>query len=336
MKTKEVVKSGTALLKARLGINTPLKVSQHLTYSCNLSCKFCGRRETKTHELSTDEAKSMMKEFFRAGTVFWSFNGGEPLFRKDAGELISYAKDIGLRSFLVTNGVLVEKHFRELSELEGVELSLDGPKEYHDLICGEGVYDKVVRALSILRKSDIPVFIKSVLSKQSTQDINHVLALCEEFQAQLNIQPVGIHKEDREKRAQSYLPGKRELHELLEWIYQQKTEGRPVAASFDYLNLLKQRWPHDNNIRCWAGKLSCNVTPDGYVTACCNRLNETTQKCFGKNSGYPRAFQNLPDYRNCHQCFYSTQMELNCIVNNAPKKAPKAIKNIVNKKAVWS
>jgi MoaA/NifB/PqqE/SkfB family radical SAM enzyme len=71
----------------------------------------------------------------------------EPLLHPRIGQIIDIIKDAGHQCTLTTNGYLLEKKADKLKRLEGIQVSLDGPKGVHDKIRGEGFYDKAVAGI---------------------------------------------------------------------------------------------------------------------------------------------------------------------------------------------
>ena len=49
------LKSIPKTLKAIIGYRVPLRVTQYITYQCNLSCRYCARHKSGGRELSTEE-----------------------------------------------------------------------------------------------------------------------------------------------------------------------------------------------------------------------------------------------------------------------------------------
>jgi len=115
-----------------MGYRVPLRVTQYITYQCNLSCRYCARHKSGGMELSTEEIKSLMAAFRKAGTLFWGFNGGEALGRDDIGELIDFGKSIDMFVSRSTNGTLLVKRYREIRNADVVNISFEGPKDIHD------------------------------------------------------------------------------------------------------------------------------------------------------------------------------------------------------------
>jgi len=125
-----------------------------LTGRCNLRCVFCGQ-QNGMFAGPCDELKR--EDWFRlagelpAGTevTLW---GGEPLLCDYFADL---ARDLfrrGCRLRIVTNGTLIDRHAEVLNEcFDVINVSLDGPAEYHDRFRGEGVFAKVAANLKLLR-----------------------------------------------------------------------------------------------------------------------------------------------------------------------------------------
>ena len=85
-------------------------------------------------ELSTSEARQLIRDIKKAGFQIMIFSGGEPLMRPDIYELGAYATEQGLRAVMGTNGSLITPEVaRKLKEAgfmaAGVSLdSLDPDK----------------------------------------------------------------------------------------------------------------------------------------------------------------------------------------------------------------
>ena len=79
----------------------------YMTNACNLHCPFCymdaGKQEAD--ELSTEEIKTLFSEFKQRGGVIVTLSGGEATLRKDFCDIVRYAKEIGLKVNVYTNGV---------------------------------------------------------------------------------------------------------------------------------------------------------------------------------------------------------------------------------------
>ena len=85
-------------------------VAWNYTRSCNLKCMHCySKSEQKQYEneLSTEEALRLIEDLAEFHVPVILFSGGEPLMRKDFFTLAQYAKKLGIRPTLSTNGTLI-------------------------------------------------------------------------------------------------------------------------------------------------------------------------------------------------------------------------------------
>lgn len=324
---KNLTKVVVNIIKVKLGYRIPLKVTQYITYKCNLACKFCGRRNINTPEMSTEQIKNCLREFKEIGTMFWSFNGGEPLLRQDIGELIDYSKKLDLKCSITTNGILIPLKINQIKNLDLVTISIDGPEQIHDQIRGKGNFSKTIKSLEILRKNNIKIYISSVLNKTNLDYLDDIWKISEEHDAYLEFSPITIHKEGKNEETVNYFPEKEKFQRAINWLISEKKRGRKIANSFNYLNQLK-RYPSFPMIDCWASHLFCSVTPDGFVVPCSEMLGEYKNFQSGLKSNFKKAFYDLPDLKKCHQCYFSCYGEYNCGLNSLTKTGLRVIKNI--------
>lgn len=138
----------------KLGCNIPWAILMDPTSACNLKCIGCWAAEYKKQDnLTFEEMDSVIRQGKEFGTYFYIFSGGEPLMRKkDLIRLCDKHPDCFFAAF--TNGTLIDEAFA--GELRRVGnfvpiLSIEGIGEATDMRRGEGTFQKVVRAMDILR-----------------------------------------------------------------------------------------------------------------------------------------------------------------------------------------
>ncbi len=114
-----------------------LMASWHLTYKCNLRCKYCHFWERKVNELETAEAYKIIKELNLCKVKIIVFSGGESLLRDDFPSIIKNCKRSGMFVSLNTNGTLLEDRIRDIQMIDAVKISLDEPEDVNDSIRGK-------------------------------------------------------------------------------------------------------------------------------------------------------------------------------------------------------
>jgi MoaA/NifB/PqqE/SkfB family radical SAM enzyme len=150
-----------------------LKVHWECWSDCNLPCEFCYR--TRGNVLSTADAKKLISAVQTAGVQTLVFAGGDPSIRPDIAELISLAREIGLRVEVQTNAHHAPANFlRELRYVQLAGLSLDGPiAAVHDAFRGKrGNFDRVLGLLGKLNEWGVPVIVRTIVSKPNYETVH--------------------------------------------------------------------------------------------------------------------------------------------------------------------
>jgi radical SAM protein with 4Fe4S-binding SPASM domain len=159
-----------------------------LTYRCNERCRFCyalcgpagasgASSSPSTEELSTEAWKNVIRVFKEEAKIpFFSFTGGEPLMREDLEELAAYARDLGLRVNLITNGSLATRERAaslKASGIDSAQVSLESPDaRVHDaLVDIEGAWDRTIAGIEALRDAGVSVQTNSTLTAVNRESL---------------------------------------------------------------------------------------------------------------------------------------------------------------------
>ena len=145
------------------------------TLACNMNCSHCGSSAgtARSNELTTDECFHLCEELAGLGCETVALMGGEPFMREDWYSICRCARDLGMEISLVSNGMELPEHIRELRELDPkvVGLSLDGLRETHDSIRREGSFAKVMESLELLREQDMQTTLITTVSKLNFHEL---------------------------------------------------------------------------------------------------------------------------------------------------------------------
>lgn len=152
------------------------------TRACNLGCPHCRASSTNGHlpdGLHTQEVKRFMREISEVSNPIFVFSGGEPLLREDIFELISYAREVGLRPNLATNATMITPKIAELLKINGITLvsvSIYGSSERtHDEFCGyKGSFKKVLNGIKCLKAVGIDVQINTTVTKKNLFELEDI------------------------------------------------------------------------------------------------------------------------------------------------------------------
>lgn len=145
--------------KEKYNCNVPWAILMDPTSACNLSCTGCWAAEYGNHmNLTYEELDEVVKQGTALGTYVYLYTGGEPLVRKkDLIRLCEAHPDCVFTSF--TNGTLIDEEFAD--EMLRVKnfvpaISIEGFEEATDSRRGQGTYQKIIKAMEILKRKKLP------------------------------------------------------------------------------------------------------------------------------------------------------------------------------------
>ena len=161
-----------------------------LNRSCNLRCKWCYAQDTNyclNNDMKLEDAYKaidIIKDLGNIKTIV--LIGGEPTIYKNVFQVIEYAKEKGLRTVLVTNGValsnaeLIEKFVK--SGLSSVNLSLKGSSnEQYLKETGVPAYGKAIQGIKNLANTELDFAVSYVVSNDNVGYLYETLKEFEKF-----------------------------------------------------------------------------------------------------------------------------------------------------------
>ncbi len=169
----------------------PFLVALNLTQRCNLECAHCyldagTRKEGDKAELSTTEVKSVIDNIAAlSDETMVVLTGGEPMMRRDLGELASHATKRGLMVVVGSNGTLLnDERARHLKEcgVQGVGISVDSLNpNYHDEFRGKsGSWENAMMGIDACRKNDLRFQIHFSVTNDNAHELDDMIAFARE------------------------------------------------------------------------------------------------------------------------------------------------------------
>lgn len=261
-----------------------------LTNRCNFRCEYCHIPLQKREEMTTEEWKDAMDDFVAGGMGRASLIGGEPMLRRDLGELVRHLKGRGVHVAMNTNGWFVKDRFDEIAQLDLACLTLDGPRELHDQQRHAGSYDRVIEAITLLRSRGVPVVTMTVITPRGAENVEHVLDVAADlgFKAFFQLE----HDASCDVDAPiAPLMNDGRIAALADRLLDLKERGRPVGNSRTILRMQARdgRRIGGDCGECYAGRYFGYVLSDGTVAPCL--LTQWQQeRGNGRERGFVEAF----------------------------------------------
>lgn len=160
--------------KAKHDCNIPWAILMDPTSACNLSCTGCWAAEYGDRQsMSYETLNEIIRQGKELGTFMYIYSGGEPLVRKkDIIRLCEEHDDCMFLAF--TNGILIDEEFAD--EMLRVKnfipaISIEGFEADTDDRRGAGTYQKVIKAMEILKSKKAAFGASCCYTRKNTDTI---------------------------------------------------------------------------------------------------------------------------------------------------------------------
>ncbi|MEF9990362.1 MAG: radical SAM protein [Christensenellaceae bacterium] len=142
-----------------IGANVPWAILMDPTSACNLKCIGCWAAEyAKHYNLTYEKMDEIIEQGKAMGIYVYLYSGGEPLVRKkDLIRLAEKHSDCAFGAF--TNSTLIDEDFvQDLLRVGNFTfmISVEGTEEETDARRGAGTYQKIMKAMKLLKDAGIP------------------------------------------------------------------------------------------------------------------------------------------------------------------------------------
>jgi radical SAM protein with 4Fe4S-binding SPASM domain len=217
---------------------------------------------------------------------------------------------------ILTNGLLIDR--ATASFLKGlaprfIQVSLEGAQARHDVIRGEGNYERVLHCLEVLKKARIRTLVSFTASRQNFRDFPDVAEICQRYGVSRlwsdRLIPTGtVNQAD----ASALTP--KETQEFFNIMSAHVTKQKRwrKKSTIAMRRALQFLITGEKPYRCSAGHELITVMPDGTVLPCrrlpipAGNLFETSLSTIYNES---KVFRNLRDpatvYSGCEACEFA-------------------------------
>ncbi len=246
-----------------------------LTKECNLKCEYCGGGSDslpKEIQYSIDDLKKFISLDKKPILEFY---GGEPLLRIGTMEQIMDSLPAGF--VIQTNGLLLNKlkpHY--LKKFHSILVSIDGTKDVTDRARGNGVYDRIMDNIKLIRQmgyeGDLVARMTVAQGTDIYENVLHLLTRPEfdHVHWQLDFEMFWEAWEHT-------VPGLTEwiisynsgISSLIKWWVSGMERTGQVAGIVPFIGIMNSLLNGtDSRLRCGSGIDFFTIMPDGRISAC--------------------------------------------------------------------
>ena len=246
-----------------------------LTKECNLKCEYCGGGSDSLPKEIQYSIDDLIKFISHDEKPILEFYGGEPLLRIEIMEQIMDSFSAGF--VIQTNGLLLNKlksHY--LKKFHSILVSIDGTKDVTDRARGNGVYDRIMDNIKLIRQmgfeGDIVARMTVAQGTDIYENVLHLLARhgFDHVHWQLDFEMFWEAWEHTvpglTEWINSYNTG---ISSLIKWWVSEMERTGHVAGIVPFINVMKSLLNGtDSQLRCGSGIDFFTIMPDGRISAC--------------------------------------------------------------------
>lgn len=183
---------GHALSDRILGGRAPRRLEFHVIYRCVNSCVFCSEREHMRqfakHPAEFADIAEVLKRKREEGCEHVTFTGGEPTLHPRIWDALSLAKELGYKTFMISNGsafALREMAERVLPHLDELCLSVHGHETgLHTGLTGNPKsFERMLETLENVQKhpKNHFVMVNTVVTRRNIKHLPDILRLVSRY-----------------------------------------------------------------------------------------------------------------------------------------------------------
>lgn len=228
-----------------------------LTYDCNLDCRHCYNEK----DIQMEYNNQILNKIIEMKIKNLIIAGGEPLLCKEIYIILEALYIHNAKYTIITNGTLINEEFIYYYKRYGgteITLSIDGTKEIHDYIRGQGIYNKVINNIKKLIMSKIIVNITFTANKVSYASITKMAN--ELFD--LGIKSILVN---------TYIPIGKDQDKILMLNYKELNELKDLIETIENKKKVNFSLFHERNNRCDCINLKSSfitIKPNGDILLC--------------------------------------------------------------------
>lgn len=291
----------------------PFVLSHAINSRCNMKCSFCEYWKTEGEEMKREDIFKLLEDARAFGILVYNAWTVEPLLREDLPEILAHAKQLGMVTSLITNGLLLEKRAEELKNLDYLSVSVDGTSSYKEIrgISLDRIIPGIIKAKSIIKT---PILMNCVISGKNLDDIEELISMAKDMNLKISFEPMyefggieedtwndmGIRDTDKYRRT-------------VDRIIEMKKEGYPIINSYTYLKMVRDL---RTEFVCHANEIILDVTADGSIENCRVHQSPIGHISEGIENVWASTKQLRKNTaRNCQKCLFFGYVENSLMYN---------------------
>ena len=287
----------------------PAVLAHTINAECNLRCPFCPFWRKKGREMSKEEIFDFLARCRDFGIVVYNVWATEPLLREDLGECLRYAKSLGMITFVITNGTLLEERIDRLEYCDYLAVSVDGLESYRRIRGGD--LDRVIEGIKEAKRAGIRTLINCVLSDANIHEAEDLVKMARNLGVGILFEPVHEYRSIPDEVWNEFgIRDRKRYSEIVDRIIEMKKQGEPVMNSYPYLKIIRDLKP---DFRCRVNEAILHLGLDGKIESCSSVIGDFRDNL--EDLWKHHAVKAREEADRCPGCLFSGYVEISLFFN---------------------
>lgn len=239
-----------------------------------MRCRFCNiwrlSSECYMNEMTTGEGIALLRQVAGLGAGLLYLTGGEPLLRKDIGEILKHAKQMCMITIMGTNGFFLEDRVKEIKPyLDCLRVSLNSLKHNNGLYEHPFALDRVLVGIERAKEAGIRVIINTTVTSQTFNEMEDLAKFADHLNCEITLSPLTIISRGKgdELDLSRMLPDYKRYAAI---VHKLKKKYSCIVNNDLYLDLVERGGVGRSNFKCKASHIVLSVNPQGDMLFPCD------------------------------------------------------------------
>ncbi len=303
-----------------------IHLNLQLLYQCNFRCKICDfwkEEYNDAPQLTLEQIKSIASKLKYLNPMIISLGGGEPLLHRDILQIVNVLSEHNYPVMISNGWYITPELAKNLFEAGMYEISISidyaDPKKHDEQRGKDGAYSKAVEALKILKtartKPHQRIHLISVVMDDNIDDIEPLIILAKEIGITYL---VTLYSDGRGKKERY-----NNNNDISAHLLKLKEKYKEFVVIPGYISKFTESFEGSGGIKpCFAGKNLFNISSQGEVSLCIDRLDSPVGNIFTDDIFVLRKkLLEMHQTNNCGNCWTSCRGAIESLLYDKNKIA---------------
>ena len=149
----------------------------YITDGCNSRCKMCDIWRNARRNMSMEMVDELVAQIEPLKVRWVLLSGGEAMQHPQWGEIAKRFRDTGVRTMLLTNGLLIKKQIERFTDcVDDLIVSLDGgTAETYDSIRGVDAFELVLEGIRLAKDAGLHVTTRTTIQRENFREMPQII-----------------------------------------------------------------------------------------------------------------------------------------------------------------